>query len=316
MVRAETQYLDLLRDIRDNGEQRGDRTGTGTRSIFGRQLDYDLRKGAPILTSKRVALGAVAHELVWMLHGDSNIKYLAENNVKIWNEWAFEPALLRMGYQIPEQGSEEWDRLMELYINRMRTDDRFANMYGDLGPVYGYQWRHAPKDGGGEVDQIADVQDALRHNPFSRRLIVDSWNVGQIDQMALPPCHLLYQFYSSTTHDPESGKPYLDMKMYQRSADMFLGVPFNMAQYAMLLTMMAQATDHEPRILSHTFGDTHIYNNHGEQVDLQLSRADDLYPAPRIELNPDIHDITKFTRADINIVGYESHPAIRAQVSI
>ena len=221
-----------------------------------------------------------------------------------------------MGYQIPEQGSEEWDRLMELYINRMRTDDTFANTYGDLGPVYGYQWRHAPKDGGGEVDQIADVQDALRHNPFSRRLIVDSWNVGQIHQMALPPCHLLYQFYSSTTHDPESGKPYLDMKMYQRSADMFLGVPFNMAQYAMLLTMMAQATDHEPRILSHTFGDTHIYNNHGEQVDLQLSRADDLYPAPRIELNPDIHDITKFTRGDINIVGYESHPGIKAQVSI
>lgn len=317
--RAETQYLNLLKDIRDNGEQRTDRTGVGTRSLFGEQMKYDLREGAPVLTSKRVALGSVAHELVWMLDGDSNIEYLVKNKVPIWNEWPFVSWLDRTGQTRPPQGSDEWNGLMKQFTDSIANDHDFAAAYGDLGPVYGYQWRHWSDGRGGEVDQILQAQETIRKNPDSRRIIVNAWNVADIEEMAkagLPPCHMTFQFYGSQQKDPETGKPYLDMKMYQRSADMFLGVPFNMAQYAMLLMMMAQATDREARYFVHTFGDTHIYNNHVDQVNEQLSRADNLYPIPRIVLNPDIKDITAFRRDDIGIEGYESHPAIKAPIAV
>lgn len=316
---AEHQYLGLLQTIRDDGGQRGDRTGTGTRSLFGEQMRYDLREGFPALTSKRIALGAVAHELIWMLDGDNNLQYLAKNNVNIWNEWPFKAYLDSQNEPLPEQGSPEWKAKMSDFLDNVRSNDDFAAKYGSLGPVYGYQWRHWPKGDGSEVDQITEAQDTIRNNPDSRRIIVSAWNTGDIEAMSksgLPPCHAFFQFYASNQRDPETDKPYLDMKLYQRSADMFLGVPFNMAQYAMLLTMMSQTTDRTPRYFTHSFGDTHIYNNHIEQVNEQLSRRDNLYPSATLELNPEVRDVTKFTFADIAIKDYQHHPAIKAPVAI
>ena len=316
---AEQQYLGLLESIRDEGEVRHDRTGTGTRCLFGEQLRYDLREGFPALTSKAVALGAVAHELIWMLDGDNNLQYLAQNNVNIWNEWPFVSYLDQTGQARPEQGSDEWKAKMANFLQNIRENDNFAAKYGSLGPVYGYQWRHWPKANGRQVDQIAEAQDTIRNNPDSRRIIVSAWNTGDIEEMSqsgLPPCHAFFQFYVSNTRDPESGKPYLDMKLYQRSADMFLGVPFNMAQYAMLLTMMAQTTERTPRYFMHSFGDTHIYNNHIDQVNEQLSRRDDLYAPPTLKLNTQVTDITQFTAGDIEVKNYQHHQAIRAKVAI
>lgn len=316
---AEQQYLSLLRDIQQNGEDRGDRTGTGTRSLFGEQMKFDLREGFPLLTSKRVAMGAIAHELIWMLRGDNNLRYLAENNVNIWNEWPFVAYLEKSGQTVPEQGSDEWNERMAAYLEQVKTNDEFAAEHGSLGPVYGYQWRHWHNNEGKEFDQVKKAQDDIRNHGESRRIIVSAWNVGELDAMSesgLPPCHMMYQFYSSSVQDPETGKPYLDMKLYQRSGDMFLGVPFNMAQYALLLSMMAQTTDHTPRFFIHTFGDTHIYKNHFNQVEEQLNRENDLYPAPKLVLNQNVKDIGDFTRDDINVVGYEHHPAIKAPVAI
>ena len=316
---AERQYLSLLRDIRDNGEVREDRTGTGTKSLFGEQMKYDLREGFPLLTSKRVALGSIAHELVWMLHGDNNLRYLAENNVGIWNEWPFVAYLESEGIEKPEQGSDEWKERLAGFIEKIKTDDEFAEKHGGLGPVYGYQWRHWQGSDGEEFDQLAKAQDDIRNHSDSRRIIVNTWNVAELEAMdksGLPPCHMMYQFYASTTTDPETGKPYLDMKLYQRSGDMFLGVPFNMAQYALLLSMMAQTTDRTPRYFVHTFGDTHIYSNHTAQVDEQLSRENALYTPPKLELNPNVSDITEFTFNDITVRDYEHHPAIKGQVAI
>lgn len=307
---AEHQYLDLLTQIRDEGDEKSDRTGTGTRSIFGPQMEYDLREGFPVLTTKRVALGAVATELCWMLKGDRNLRYLVERNCNIWNEWPFVGHLLATGQPIPPQGSEEWKGMMAEYVRNVKTDDNFAEEFGDLGPVYGYQWRHWPDGTANGIDQLAIAQDTIRNNPNSRRNIVNAWNVSDLDDMSkfgLPPCHMFYQFYVS-----KDGQ--LDMKMYQRSADMFLGVPFNMAQYAMLLSMMAQTTDTTPRRLIHTFGDAHIYSNHFDQVNTQLEREP--YAAPTIRLNPDVREIWDFEPEDIEIVDYEHHPAIRAQVAI
>ncbi|MGB4762787.1 MAG: thymidylate synthase [Candidatus Saccharimonas sp.] len=307
---AEQQYLDLLTDIRDNGDDKGDRTGTGARSVFGPQMEYDLREGFPLLTTKKIALGTVATELCWMLKGDRNLRYLVERNCNIWNEWPFVNYLYETGQPIPPQDSEEWKGAMAEYVHNIKTDDNFAEEFGDLGPVYGYQWRHCPDGTANGIDQLAIAQDTIRYNPNSRRNIVSAWNVSEIDAMSksgLPPCHMMYQFYVSS-------KGELDMKMYQRSADTFLGVPFNMAQYAMLLTMMAQTTDTTPRRLVHTFGDTHIYNNHFDQVNTQLEREP--YAAPTINLNPNVTEIWDFEPEDITIAGYEHHPAIRAQVAI
>ena len=262
------QYLDLLQDIIDNGVDRSDRTGTGTRSVFGRQTRFDLSKGFPCLTTKKLHLRSIIHELLWFLKGDTNIKYLHDNKVTIWDEWADEN--------------------------------------GDLGPVYGHQWRSWPTPDGGHIDQIQNLINSLKNNPDSRRHLVCAWNVAEVDKMALPPCHCLFQFYVA------EGK--LSCQLYQRSADTFLGVPFNIASYALLTMMIAQVCGLQPGEFVHTTGDTHIYLNHFEQVDLQLSREP--RPLPRMVLNPEIKSIFDFDYGDFTLEGYDPWPAIKAPVAV
>lgn len=266
-------YLDLLTDVLKNGEERGDRTGTGTLSVFGRQARYDLREGFPCLTTKKLHLRSIIHELLWFLKGETNIAYLKEHKVRIWDEWADEN--------------------------------------GDLGPVYGQQWRSWPSDSGDSIDQIKRLIEDLKNKPTSRRHIVSAWNVGNVDAMALPPCHLLFQFY---VHDPESERPGLSCQLYQRSADLFLGVPFNIASYALLTQMIAQVCGYEARDFVHTFGDLHLYSNHLEQARTQLSRAP--MKLPEMKLNPEVKDIDSFTFEDFELVGYEAHPHIKATVAV
>lgn len=261
-------YLDLLQHILDNGTDKTDRTGTGTRSVFGYQLRYDLSKGFPLVTTKKVHLKSIIYELLWFLKGDTNIKYLNDNGVSIWDEWA---------------------------------DDN-----GDLGPVYGAQWRSWHGADGKVVDQITEVIDQIKKNPDSRRLIVSAWNVAEIPNMALAPCHALFQFYVA------DGK--LSLQLYQRSADVFLGVPFNIASYALLLMMVAQVCDLEVGDYVHSFGDVHIYNNHFEQVNRQLSR--ETRPLPVMKLNPEVKDIFDFDFEDFTLENYDPHPGIKAPVAI
>lgn len=270
---AMRQYLDLLRDVLENGESRGDRTGTGTLSVFGRQTRYDLRKGFPCLTTKKLHLRSIIHELLWFLKGDTNIAYLKENGVKIWDEWADEN--------------------------------------GDLGPVYGQQWRSWPKEDGATVDQIHRLIEGLKNSPTSRRHLVSAWNVGKVDEMALPPCHLLFQFY---VHEPEGDNPGLSCQLYQRSADLFLGVPFNIASYALLTMMIAQVCGFEPRDFVHTTGDLHLYSNHVEQAMLQLTREP--RGLPEMWINPDVTDIDSFTFDDFALQGYDPEPHIKAPVAV
>ena len=262
------QYLDLLRHVRDNGTDRSDRTGTGTRSIFGYQMRFDLSEGFPVVTTKKLHLKSIIHELLWFLAGDTNIRYLKENGVRIWDEWADEN--------------------------------------GDLGPVYGHQWRSWPTPNGETVDQISNLLDQIRTKPDSRRLIVSAWNVADVDKMALPPCHCLFQFYVA------DGK--LSCQLYQRSADLFLGVPFNIASYSLLTMMMAQVCDLEPGDFVHSFGDAHLYHNHFEQVDEQLSRTPGSLPSMRI--NPDVKDLFAFTFDDFELVDYVAQPHIPAPVAV
>lgn len=262
------QYLELLRRIRKEGVEKGDRTGTGTISVFGHQMRFNLEEGFPILTTKKLHLKSIIHELLWFISGDTNVKYLQENGVRIWNEWADEN--------------------------------------GDLGHIYGYQWRSWPDYKGGSIDQLSQVIDTLKHNPNSRRIIVSSWNVGDLDNMNLPPCHAFFQFYVA------NGK--LSLQLYQRSADVFLGVPFNIASYALLLLMMAKEVGLQPGEFIHTLGDAHIYLNHLEQVDLQLSREP--FSLPKMELNPDVKSIFDYKFDDFSLVGYESHPHIKGIVSV
>lgn len=262
------QYLDLLRDIRDNGIDKADRTGTGTRSVFGRQLRFNLADGFPLLTTKKLHLKSIIYELLWFLNGDTNVKYLQEHGVRIWNEWA-EPD-------------------------------------GDLGHIYGYQWRSWPDYRGGSIDQIAQAVNDIKNNPDSRRIIVSAWNVADLPQMNLPPCHAFFQFYVA------DGR--LSLQLYQRSADTFLGVPFNIASYALLLMMMAQVTGLQPGDFIHTLGDTHIYHNHFEQVEEQLSRSP--RQLPRMIINPDVKDIFSFKYEDFRLEGYDPWPHIKASVSV
>lgn len=262
------QYLELLRYIRDNGIQKNDRTGTGTKSIFGYQMRFDLQKGFPLLTTKKVHLKSIIYELLWFISGDTNIKYLKDNGVSIWDEWADEN--------------------------------------GDLGPVYGHQWRSWSAPNGKAIDQLSNVIETIRHNPDSRRMIVSAWNPGDIDKMALPPCHCLFQFYVA------NGK--LSCQLYQRSADTFLGVPFNIASYSLLTMMIAQVCGLTPGEFIHTTGDTHIYLNHLEQVDLQLSREP--RPLPKMILNPDVKEIFDFKYDDFQLTGYDTWPAIKAPVAV
>lgn len=262
-------YLDLLNDVLENGTERDDRTGTGARSVFGRQTRYDVSNGFPLVTTKKVHLKSVIHELLWFLAGDSNVGYLQDNGVRIWNEWAD-----------PETG--------------------------DLGPVYGVQWRSWGTPDGGTVDQLGRVIEDIKTDPLSRRHIVSAWNVADIPQMALPPCHTLFQFYTDGDR--------LSLQLYQRSADLFLGVPFNIASYSLLLMMTAQVTGLVPGEFIHTLGDTHIYNNHMDQVREQLSREP--RPAPTMTLNPEITDIFKFTYDDFALSDYDPHPAIKGLVAV
>lgn len=262
------QYHDLLNFVLENGVRKDDRTGTGTLSVFGHQMRFDLSEGFPALTTKKLHLKSIIHELLWFLKGDTNIKYLQENGVRIWNEWADEN--------------------------------------GNLGPVYGYQWRSWPTPDGGHVDQISQVIESIRTNPDSRRMLVSAWNVGELDKMKLPPCHILFQFYVA------NGK--LSCQLYQRSADIFLGVPFNIASYALLTMMVAQVTKLQLGEFVHTLGDGHIYLNHLEQVKLQLTREP--FPLPQMKINPEVSDIFSFRYEDFELVNYQAHPHIKGEVAV
>ena len=262
------QYLDLMRHVRDNGAKKEDRTGTGTVSVFGHQMRFNLSEGFPLITTKKCHLKSIVHELLWFLSGDTNIKYLQDNGVRIWNEWADEA--------------------------------------GNLGPVYGYQWRSWPTADGGHIDQISQIVKQIKESPDSRRIIVNAWNVGEIENMALPPCHMMFQFYVA------NGK--LSCQLYQRSADIFLGVPFNIASYALLTMMVAQVCDLAPGDFIHTLGDAHLYSNHLEQVEEQLSRSP--FPLPVLKINPEVNSIFDFKFEDFELVGYEAHPHIKATVAV
>jgi thymidylate synthase len=261
-------YLDLLQHILDNGVEKMDRTGTGTVSVFGYQMRFDLSEGFPAVTTKKLHFKSIIHELLWFLKGDTNVKYLQENGVRIWNEW--------------------------------------ADVNGELGPVYGKQWRRWESPDGRIIDQISEAVKTLRTNPDSRRIMINAWNVGELDQMALTPCHAMFQFYVA------NGK--LSCQLYQRSADTFLGVPFNIASYALLTLMMAQVTGLQPGEFIHTFGDAHLYVNHLEQTRLQLSRSP--RPLPKMRINPEIKEITDFRYEDFELTGYDPHPAIKAEISV
>ncbi len=262
------QYHDLIQHVLDHGAKKEDRTGTGTLSVFGYQMRFDLSEGFPVLTTKKLHLRSIIHELLWFLKGETNIQYLKENGVSIWDEWADE--------------------------------------HGELGPVYGYQWRSWPTPDGGSIDQISNLIKMIKNNPDSRRLIVSAWNVANVDQMALPPCHCLFQFYVA------DGK--LSCQLYQRSADIFLGVPFNIASYALLTLMVAQVCDLEPGEFVHSFGDAHLYLNHLDQAKLQLSR--DFRPLPQMKMNPEVKDLFAFKFEDFELLNYDPHPHIKAAVAV
>ncbi len=291
------QYHDLLRHVLANGIKKEDRTGTGTISVFGYQMRFNLQEGFPLVTTKKVHLKSVIHELLWFLKGETNIEYLCQNGVRIWDDWPY------AAYQKSDAFAGEDIRE---FAAKVAADHDFAMKWGNLGPVYGYQWRSWPTPDGRHVDQIKQVIDQLKNNPDSRRIIVSAWNPGQIDQMALPPCHAFFQFYVA------DGK--LSCQLYQRSADIFLGVPFNIASYALLVMMIAQVTGLELGDFVHTFGDAHIYLNHMEQVNEQLSR--DFRPLPQMKLNPNITNLLDFTYKDFELVGYDPHPTIKAPVAV
>ena len=299
------QYLDLVRHIRDHGTIKEDRTGTGTVSIFGYQMRFNLADGFPLVTTKRVHLKSILHELLWFIKGDTNIKYLVQNGVGIWNDWPYQNWLRETGQaQNLQMYSSEWRLVMKEFIERIKSDDTFARQYGDLGPVYGKQWRNF-----GGVDQLANLVNDIKTNPDSRRLIVSAWNPQDIPVMiksGLPPCHSLFQFYVV------EGR--LSCQLYQRSADVFLGVPFNIASYAILTIMIAQVTGLRPGDFIHTFGDAHLYLNHMEQVEEQLSRAE--FDLPELTVNPSITSLFDFVFEDFELQNYMSHEPISAPVAV
>lgn len=308
---VDTIYLKLLQKLLDEGVEKTDRTGTGTKSFLGYQMRFDLSKGFPLLTTKKVPMKAIIHELIWFVRGDSNLKYLADNNVHIWDEWPFKAYLIRNNIPVPPTGSEEWNTGIKEFIEKIKTDEVFAKDYGNLGPIYGYQWRNWPTPNGGHIDQLKNVIEQIKKTPDSRRMIVSAWNVADIDEMAkagLPPCHCLFQFYVA------NGK--LSCQLYQRSCDTFLGVPFNIASYSLLTMMIAQITGLEPGEFVWTGGDVHLYQNHIEQAQTQLARANDIRPMPTMKINPEVQNIEDFTINDFELVDYNPHDAIKAPIAV
>ncbi|OGK35346.1 thymidylate synthase [Candidatus Roizmanbacteria bacterium RIFCSPLOWO2_01_FULL_38_12] len=306
----EYQYLDLLQDILENGSYKADRTGTGTYSVFGRQIRFDLSKGFPLITTKKVFLRSIIYELLWFLKGESNIKYLVDNDVHIWDDWPYR------FYKKSQKKISNKPLSQAEFIQKIKNNDKFAEKWGELGPVYGVQWRHWKSVEGEEIDQIKTVINKIKdvvkndnNNLNSRRLIVSAWNPAEIKEMersGLPPCHTLFQFYVL------DGK--LSCQLYQRSADMFLGVPFNIASYSLLTLMIAQITDLKPGEFVHTFGDAHIYKNHLNQVKEQLSRLP--LALPTLKLNPKIKDINDYKYGDFKLENYKAHPSIKAPIAV
>ena len=299
------QYLDLMRHIRDSGIRKEDRTGTGTLSVFGYQMRFDLTEGFPLVTTKKVHLKSIIHELLWFIRGDTNIRYLVQNGVNIWNHWPFQSWLNQTGQADDyPMYSAEWREQMKRFVAKIREDEVFAAQYGDLGPVYGHQWRNFEG-----VDQLAQVIEEIRSNPDSRRLIVSAWNPKDIPVMVksgLPPCHSLFQFYVT------DGR--LSCQLYQRSADVFLGVPFNIASYALLTLMVAQVAGLKPGDFVHTFGDAHLYANHEQQIEEQLGRSP--FPLPHMAINPAVTDLFDFRFEDFELLNYQCHAPIAAPVAV
>ena len=312
------QYLTLCKHIMENGIKKKDRTGTGTVSIFGYQMRFDLKKGFPIMTTKRIPFRLVVSELLWFLRGDTNIKYLLEHNNHIWNEWAFKkwvesdeyegPDMTNFGLRSQEDEAfrKQYEEQMEIFVQKILTDDEFAKKYGDLGNVYGKQWREWKTSKGETIDQLKNVIETIKTNPDSRRLIVSAWNPEDVPSMALPPCHTLFQFYVA------DGK--LSCQLYQRSGDVFLGVPFNIASYALLTHLIAHECGLEAGEFIHTLGDAHIYLNHLDQVHTQLQRTPK--PLPKIVLNEEKRSVFDFELEDIKLEGYDPHPTIKAPIAV
>ena len=301
------QYQQFLQHILDKGTKKEDRTGTGTVSVFGYQMRFDLNEGFPLVTTKKLHLKSIVYELLWFIAGDTNIQYLCKNGCNIWNDWPYAKYKKSEAYQ---------SETMKEFAEKIATDDAFAKQYGELGPVYGKQWRRWKDEHGNEIDQLSILIHNLKNNPDSRRHIISAWNVADIEDMTLPPCHSLFQFY--VTHPSNSPKGenrgVLSCQLYQRSADAFLGVPFNIASYALFTMMIAQVCNFELGDFVHTFGDAHIYSNHIEQVNLQLSRTP--YNLPEVKINPEIKSIFDFKYEDFELVNYQSHPHIKGEVAV
>ncbi|PAV29452.1 thymidylate synthase [Virgibacillus profundi] len=318
MVKGEQAYLNLCKHILENGEKKEDRTKTGTYSVFGHQMRFDLKEGFPLLTTKKVPFRLVASELLWFIKGDTNIRYLLQNNNNIWNEWAFVKWVNSTEYSGPDMSdfgirsqkdpvfNEQYQEQMAIFKEKILNDDDFARNFGDLGSVYGKQWREWKTSRNETIDQLKEVIDAIRNNPDSRRHIVSAWNPEDVPNMALPPCHTLFQFYVA------DGK--LSCQLYQRSADVFLGVPFNIASYALLTYLIAHECNLEVGEFVHTLGDTHIYANHVEQVNTQLNR--EVRSLPQLEINQDKTSIFDFELNDFEIIDYHPHPTIKAPIAV
>lgn len=299
------QYHDLLKHVLENGSDKADRTGVGTRSVFGYQMRFNLEEGFPLVTTKKVHTKSIIHELLWFMRGDTNLQYLAQNGVNIWNDWPYQNWLNQTNRAVDfPKYSDAWKNEMKVFVEKIKTDNQFAKQWGELGPVYGKQWRNF-----NGFDQLSWLIDEIKRNPNSRRLIISAWNASEIEEMAkagLPPCHTLYQFYVI------DGK--LSCQLYQRSADVFLGVPFNIASYALLTMMVAQVCNLGLGDFVHTFGDAHLYSNHFDQAHEQLSRP--TLPLPQMKINPEVKNIFDFSFEDFELINYNPHPAIKASVAV
>jgi thymidylate synthase len=308
---VDESYLDLLEHIMKNGVTKTDRTGTGTKSLLGYQMRFNLADGFPLLTTKKVPIKSIIHELLWFMRGDTNLKYLADNNVHIWDEWPYKAYLIRNNIAVSKTGSDEWNTGIKEFVEKIKMDESFAKNYGNLGPIYGYQWRSWPTPNGKEIDQLKNIIDEIKKNPDSRRLIISAWNVADIKEMekaGLPPCHCFFQFYVV------NGK--LSCQLYQRSCDTFLGVPFNIASYALFTMIIAQICELEAGEFVWTGGDVHLYSNHLEQASLQLSRRGDIRPMPKMKINKNKKNIEDFVIEDFELVDYNPHEGIKAPIAV